>query len=44
MYSLKPSDKYSNVTMCTMENEWTYQVEESTNLVQQLTILGMCTM
>ena len=42
MYSLKPSKKYSDVTMCTMESEWTNQVEESTNLVQQLTVLGIC--
>ena len=25
-----------------MESEWTHQLEESMNLVQQLTILGVC--
>ena len=42
MYSLKPSEKYSNVTMCTMDGDWMHRVEESTNLVQQLTVLGVC--
>ena len=25
-----------------MESEWTHQLKESTNLVQQLTVLGVC--
>ena len=41
MYLLGSLDRYSDVTLCIMENKWKHRVEELNNLIQELCSLSV---